>query len=238
MAWKFDQSVSGSSANAGRAVMRLGGAKPDTSLVLPLATDLTTAEGLRALNERLDQIERALRHVEDTEISLAVKFGYGSLAAITGTAQPVTGAKVVLDKLGSWLILATFDFTSAVDGEGFVVIDPETTDGAKKQDAYVRAAGSLTATAWCLFTATSVPRLAQLYAKGTSGALDAAGTSIAAVWVGKWAPGDKRFGRQMDSRFSGATDMNGDTLTDHGEEARWPASDHPDRISHGVELTL
>jgi hypothetical protein len=238
MSFKFNQTVAGSSANTGRAVIRLGRGSPDTSLVLPMETDLATAEGLRAINERFDQIERRLRHAEEMEISLAAKFGYGELAALNPTAQPVTGAKVVLDKLGTWLILASFDFTSAVAAEAFVVIDPETTTSAKKQDAYVRAAGNLTLTAWCLFTASAIPRLAQLYAKGTSGALDAAGTSIAALWVGKWTPGDKRFGRDVPSQYTGATDMNGDPLTDHGEEARWPASDHPDVISQGVELTL
>jgi hypothetical protein len=237
VSFKFNQTVEGSSANTGRAVMRLGRGKADTSLVLPLGTDLTKPEGLRAINERFDQIERALRHVEDTEISLAAKFGYGELAALTAAAQPVTGAKVVLDKLGSWLILASFDFTSAVAAEGFVVIDPETDAAAKRQDAYCRAADTITTTAWCLFTATAIPRLAQMYAKG-GGALNAAGTSICAVWVGRWAPGDKAFGRQMASQYTGATDMNGDALTDHGEQARWPASDNPDQISHGVELTL
>jgi hypothetical protein len=117
------------------------------------------------------------------------------------------------------------------------VIDPETDTGAKRQDAYCRAAGTITTTAWCLFTATAIPRLAQMYAKG-GGALNAAGTSICALWVGRWSPGDKRFGRQMDSQYIGGTDMNGDPLTDHGEEARWPASDHPDQVSQGVELTL
>ena len=139
MAFKFDQLVQGSSANTGKAVIRLGRNAPDTSLVLPLETDLTKPEGLRALNERFDQIERALRHVDETEVSLAAKFGFGELAALSGTAQPVAGAKVVLDKLGNWLILASFDFTSAVAGEGFVVLDPETAEGAKKQDEIGRA---------------------------------------------------------------------------------------------------
>jgi len=237
MSFNFTQTVEGSSANTGRAVLRLGKGAPDTSLVLPLGTDLSTPEGLRTINERFDQIERALRHVEDIEISLACKFGYGELAALIASAQPVTGAKVVLDKVGTWLLLATFDFTSAVAAEGFVVIDPETDGGAKRQDAYCRAAGTITTTAWCLFTATAIPRLAQMYAKG-GGALNAAGTSIAAVWIGRWSPGGKRFGRQIESQYTGATDMNGDPLSDHGEEARWPSSDHPDQISHGVELTL
>jgi hypothetical protein len=237
MAFTFDQTVEGSSANTGRAVIRLGRNAPDTSLLLPIETDLTTREGLRSVNERFAQIEMALRKVQESEVSLAAKFGYGELASLSGTAQPVIGAKVVLDKIGSWLILASFDFTSAVAAEGFVVIDPETETGAKKQDAYVRAAGSLTLTAWCLFTATEIPRLAQLYAKG-GGALDAAGTSICALWVGKWAPGDKRFGRNVPSQYTGATDMNGDALTDHGEEARWPPSDNPEVIAHGVDLSL
>jgi hypothetical protein len=237
MIYNRKTTVKGSSANTGPAVIRLGSGRPDTSLQLPLEIDLTTREGLRQLNERFDQIEKALRHTDESEVSLAVKFGYGALAAAGASATPVPGAKVVLDKPGTWLILATFDWTAASGSEGFVVVDPETTDGAKKQDALCRVTGTITTTAWCLFTAVKIPRLAQLYMKG-AGALEEAGTSICAIWLSHWAPGSKRFGRNVESVFTGATDLNGDPLTDHGEEARYPLGDHPDVIANGVELDL
>ena len=240
MRFKFNQTVRGSSANTGRAVVRLGKGAPDTSLILPVATDLTKPEGLRAINERFDQIERAIRHIEDMEITLAAKFAYGALETVGGDGSPVLGAKLVLDKLGTWLVLATFDWSGSGESLGYVVIDPEAPTSAKRQDAICRATATGTTTAWCLFTATAIPRLAQLYAKAVTGAWEVleAGTSICALWVGRWAPGNKRFGRNVPTEYIGATDMNGDPLTDHGEEARWPASDHPDQISHGVELIL
>lgn len=234
MSWP-KRSVQGSSARTESAVVRTSARKLDTSLLLPLSTDLATPEGLRIINERFDQIERMLRASDEYEVSLAVKFGYGSLGSVTATAQPVPGAKLTLDKIGTWLILASFDWTSANGSEGFVVIDPETAAGAKRQDAWCRATGSVTLTAWCLFTANSVPRLAQMYAKG-AGALQEAGTSICAIWLGRWEPGLKTFGRQMESAQTGPTDMNGDTLTDHGEQGRWPKSDHPDYLAEGVNL--
>jgi len=241
MSWKFQQQVKGSSANTGAAVLRTSALKADTSLVLPNSVDLATDEGKRALNERFDQIERALRAPAEYEVSLAVKFGYGSLDTITTTLKPVPGAKVTLDKLGVWLLLATFDWDIASASgvaTGTVVVDPEVTTTAKRQDALCRSVVAGTNTAWCMFTATTVPRLVQLYASATAGTwtLLPGGTSVAAVWLGKWAPGEKRFGRQSESTFDATTDMNGDTLTDHGEEARYPLSDHPDYISHGVEL--
>lgn len=233
----FDQIVKGSSANTAGAVLRLGNRKREVSLLLPLETDLTTVDGLRQLNERLRQIEENLRRIEEAELQLAVKFGFGALDPVPATATPVPGAKVTLDKIGTWLILVTSDWRDTGSGESFVVVDPETTEGAKKQDALCRVTGEETTTAWCLFTATTVPRLAQLYAKTTDGAqkLDEAGTAIAAVWVARWRPGDKRFGRHIPSQYTGAEDMNNDPLTDHGEEARWPLSDHPDKVAHGVD---
>lgn len=236
--------VTGSSVNTGRAVIRLGDqSKTDPSLLLPRETDLPR-EILQLLNERFQQIETRLRKLEDFEIGLAAKAGYGSLGALDSTARPVPGCKAVLDKLGTWLVLVTADFNAAAAAEAiaFAVIDPENTDSAKKQDAEARASfgaiGRATTTAWCLFTATKLPRLVQLYAKKISGGtvdVEEEGTSICALWVAKWDPGDKRFGRQIESRFAGAEDMNLDPLTDHGEEARWPRSDNPDVISHGVD---
>lgn len=241
MSWGFRQVVRGSSTNTGAAVIRKTSRKPDTSLLLPKDIDLTTEEGMRAMNERFDQIERSLRSEDEYEVSLAIKAGYGSLDAVPTTLTPVTGAKVTLDKLGTWLILASFDWDIATPSgiaTGVVVIDPETESTAKKQDAVCRATVAGTSTAWCLFTATTVPRLVQLYASATAGtwALLEGGTSVCAVWIGQWEAGDKRFGRQIESTFTAATDMNGQTITDHGEEARYPESDHPDYISHGVEL--
>jgi len=246
MPLKLDNTISGSSANTGKAVIRLRkGQKTDPSLTLPLETDLTTPDGLRKLNESLEQAEIRLRKVEEMEVGLAVKFGFGSLDAITSTAKPIPGAKVTLDKIGTWLILATFDWDAdgAAEVQGFAVVDPETEDTAKKQDAEAKAqltsAQKQTSTAWCLFTATQIPRLVQLYAKQVAGAgavdVIEEGTSICALWVGRWASGDKRFGRHIESRYAGAEDMAGNTLTNHGEEARWPYSDNPDTISHGVD---
>jgi hypothetical protein len=207
----------------------------DTSLLLPLGIDLTTPEGLRSINERFDQIERVLRAPPQYEVSLATKSGYGSLPALTATFQPVPGAKVSLDKAGNWQITATFDWLGSGTAEGCVVVDPEKPETAKRQDAVCKKTNPGTTTAWCLFTAVTTPRLAQLYAKG-SGSLAEAGTSICAVWLGAWAPGDKHFGRQMASQFTDATDLNGDALTDHGEEAHYPRSDHPYVLPEGVDL--
>lgn len=236
MTWK-KQVVSGSSARTGSAVIQAG-RKPDTSLLLPETTDLTTIEGLRKLNERFDQIERALRAPTESEISLAVKFGYGALGSVPTDLTPVPGAKVNLDKQGNWLLLVTFDWSGSGTAEGCAVVDPEATGLAKRQDAVCKTSTPGTTTAWSMFTATEIPRLAQLYAKSTGGtwAILEGGTSLCAIWLGTWEPGDKRFGRQMESTFSTASDMNGDALTDHGEEARWPSGDHPDVLPEGVAL--
>jgi hypothetical protein len=244
MPLKLTNTVRGSSAQTGKAVIRLGGKRTDPSLILPQETDLTTPDGLRKLNEVLEQVEIRLRKLEEFEVKLATKFGYGSLAALTTTAQPIPGAKVVLDKIGTWLLIGTWDWDAAAAAEahGFVVLDPQTTTTAKRQTAWAKmtAAGAekLTTTAWCLFTVTQVPRLAQLYGKKVSGGvvdLLEAGTSLVAVWVGSWGSGEKRFGRQIESQYTGAEDLNQNTLTDHGEEARWPASDNPDKIANGVD---
>jgi hypothetical protein len=217
------------------AVVRTSGKGLDTSLLLPFGTDLTTPEGLRTVNERFDQIERVLRTPPQYDVSLPAKFGYGSLAALGATFQPVPGAKVSLDKPGNWQITATFDWAGSGTAEGCVVIDPEKEETAKRQDAVCKKTNPGTTTAWCLFTATTAPRLAQLYAKG-SGSLAEAGTSICAIWLGAWVPGDKRFGRQIESQFVNATDMNGDALTDHGDEAHYPREDHPYVLPEGVDL--
>lgn len=244
MPLKTTNVVQGSSAQTGKAVIRLGAKRTDPSLILPLETDLTTPDGLRRLNEVLEQVEIRLRKLEEFEVKLATKFGYGSLAAITTTAQPIPGAKVVLDKIGTWLVIGTWDWdaAAAAQAHGFVVLDPQTTTTAKRQAAWAKftAAGAekLTSTAWCLFTVTQVPKLAQLYAKKVSGGVVdvlEAGTSVVAVWVGSWASGEKRFGRHLESQYTGGTDLNLDSLTDHGEEARWPASDDPDKIANGVD---
>jgi hypothetical protein len=207
------------------------------SLQLPQGVDLTKTDGTKLLNDRLRQVETAFQSLAQQDVSLPTKSAYGSLEACTASALPVEGGKVNLDKVGTWLIHATFDFQGSGEVQGFVVIDAETADGAKKQDAFCRATGNGTATAWCLFTATSAPRLAQLYAKATNGswAVLEEGTSICAVFQGVWSPGDKRQGRQTPNEATGATDMNGDPLTDHGDEARWPPSDNPATIAAGVE---
>ena len=144
----FDQIVKGSSANTAGAVLRLGNRKREVSLLLPLETDLSTVDGLRQLNERFRQIEEHLRRIEEAELQLAVKFGFGALDPVPATAMPVPGAKVTLDKIGTWLILVTSDWRDTGTGESFVVVDPETTEGAKKQDALCRVTGEETTTAW------------------------------------------------------------------------------------------
>jgi hypothetical protein len=229
----------GSSANTGKAVLRLSARGREVSLLLPIGTDLSSVDGLQLLNERLTQIEEHLARLDEMEVQLAMKFGYGSLATLTTTAKPITGAKVTLDKIGTWLLLGSWDFDGTGAVEGFIVIDPETTAGAKRQDAIVRTTADSICTAWCLFTVTEIPRLAQLYGKLGSGAFDviAAGTSICAIWLGRWKPGEKRFGRQMPSYYTSAQDMDFNTLTDHGEEARWPYSDDSTTVSNGVDQT-
>lgn len=209
----------------------------DASLLLPPSTNLGSSEGLRALNQRMELIERVLRQPAEYEVNLSAKSGYGKLDAIPATFTPVAGAKVTLDKPGNWQIQATCDWAGSGSAEACVVVDPESAATAKRQDAVMKATAAGTTTAWCLFTAVKAPRLAQLYAKASSGTwtLLEAGTSICAIWVGMWQPGQKVLGRQTESAATGATDIFGDTLTDHGEQAHYPMGDHPDYGASGVE---
>jgi hypothetical protein len=229
---RFSQTVAGSSATTGRSVVRLGDGEKGTKLELPAVIDGVPAELLKLLNERFRQVEIELERAKNFELSLATKSGYGELTGAGATAKPIPGAKLTLDKIGTWELRVQAQTTAAC--EVFPVVDPLSTETAKKQGAIVKTSGAQAASGSCLFTTTTVPRLVQLYAKGAGNVLKE-GTRIDAVWLGRFVEGNKRFGRQQANQYAGATDANGDPLTDHGEEARYPSSDHPDTMPEGVD---
>lgn len=244
----FDAVVRGSSANTGRAVIPIGGGASETDrldLELPDELPLSQAELVKLLNQRFRQIEDELGLNREYEASLAIKMGYGSLAGIGATATPVAGAKIVLDKIGSWLLLICCEWErtagATVTMMGCAVIDPETTAQAKAQAACAKALltanGKHSTTGWGLFTATEIPRLVQLYAKQESGSatvnLLQGGTHIAGIWLGRWEPEQKRFGRHTPNAIYGE-DASGAPLTNYGEQARFPRSDDPATMPNGV----
>lgn len=252
MADRFSQTISGGSQNTGRAVVRIGaGATAAERVSLGLPENWTADdEGRKLLNERLRQIEYELGRAKDYEVSVPVKYAYATVtagaeyailvpeAAVTDIT-PVPGAKLSLDKIGTWLLLmsVTIDVQDAtVLFTADLVVDAGTEAEAKIQPARIKvtpAAGFNTYTSWCLFTATSIPRLVSLYVTKASGAGASEiqePTHIAAVWLGRWTASTKRFGRQTPTATLSILDANGDALTIHGEEARWPASDSPDEL--------
>lgn len=233
MMGRFDKTVSGSSANTGRAVLQLGRKQRATRLELPPVVEGIPPEFIKLLNERLRVIDDELARIDDDEISLATKSGYGSIESVGATATPIPGAKVTLDKIGNWEIRIQAQVTAAC--EVFAVVDPQATETAIKQAAKVVTSGAGAASGSCLFTTTTVPRLVQLYAKSSAAAdVEEEGTRIDAVWVGRYAAGGKRHGRQTPNQFAAAVDATGEALTAHGEEARWPSSDHPDTMPEGI----
>ena len=244
---RFEQTISGGSQNTGRAVVRIGaGATAAERVSLSLPTNWTADdEGRKLLNERLRQIEYELSRPKDYEVSVPVKYAYATVTvgaeyailAQGGSITPVPGAKLSLDKIGAWLLLCSVTWDIQDSGVVFtadLVVDPETETAAKIQPSRMKVltdtVGLTTSTSWCLFSATSIPRLMSLYAVKASGAGASKikePTHLAAIWLGQWTATTKRFGRQTPTRTVSILDANGDTLTIHGEEARWPASDDP-----------
>jgi hypothetical protein len=227
---RFDEQISGSSATTGRSVVRIGDGEQGTKLELPAGIEGVSPELLAILNERFRTIEVELERAKNYELSLAVKYGRADETAASASAEPIPGAKLSLDKLGNWLLMVEAQTTGAC--EIFAVVDPQQTETAARQAALVKTSGAQSAAAQCLYTATVIPKLVQLYAKGAGTIKDT--TKLTAIWLGRYTAGAKRFGRHQPNQYAGAIDATGEPLTDHGEEARYPASDHPDQIPEGI----
>jgi hypothetical protein len=254
MANRFKQTITGGSQNTGRAVVRIGaGATAADRASLSLPTNWTADdEGRKLLNERLRQIEYELGRPKDYEVSVPVHYAYADWDsatstgfAVTDASTPVTGAKLSLDKIGTWLLLVSTNWHihDNVVMTAYLAVDPETEAAAKVQAATIEFLGvttdSTTKTGWCLFTVTAIPRLVQLYAKKASGAgatMLVPPTHIAAIWLSSWAASTRRFGRQTPSLTTSILDPYGDPLTIYGEEARWPASENPDNLPIGADF--
>ena len=245
---RFEQTISGGSQNTGRSVVGIGAgaiSADRTSLSLP-ATWTADEEGRKILNDRLRYIEYELRRSKEYEVSVPIHYAYADANyALPTTMKPVTGAKLALDKLGTWLLLLSTNWHIHDDVvmTAYLAVDPETEVSALVQSSKIEFLGvttnSTTKTAWSLFTATSIPRLVQLYAKKAAGAgatLLVEPTHLAAIWLSSWTASTRRFGRQTPSLTTSIVDPYGNALTIYGEEARWPMSEHPDTLPIGADF--
>lgn len=245
---RFEQTITGGSQNTGRAVVRIGaGAVAAERMSLSLPTNwLPDDEGRKLLNERLRQIEYELYRPKDYEVNIPIHYAYADADyAVPTTMNPVTGAKLSLDKLGTWLLLLSTNWHihDNVVMTAYLAVDPEVETAALVQASKIEFLGvttnSTTKTAWSLFTATAIPRLVQLYAKKASGAgatMLVEPTHLAAIWLSSWTASTRRFGRQTPSLTTSILDPYGDALTIYGEEARWPKSEHPDTLPIGADF--
>ncbi|MFH1110981.1 MAG: hypothetical protein V1790_17550 [Planctomycetota bacterium] len=254
---RFEQTITGGSQNTGRGVVRIGAGATEANRVHLTLPENWTAdpEGLKILNDRLRQIEYEVGRPKEYEVSVPVHYAYANWTppatgfSVTAANTPVTGAKLSLDKIGTWLLLMEVDWMSLAPGNRLsasLVVDPATEAEAKMQAATTNStAEALTEhsdTAWGLFTATSIPRLVQLYAKEVgwggpgSNTVIYPPTHIAAIWLSAWTTSTRRFGRQTPSLTASILDPYGVALTIYGEEARWPKSEHPDTLPIGADF--
>jgi hypothetical protein len=260
---RFEQTITGGSQNTGRAVVRIGaGAVATERVSLSLPTNWTADdEGRKLLNERLRQIEYELSRPKDYEVNVPVHYAYadwddkfGGPWIGPGPAPeyeghtPVPGAKLMLDKLGTWLLLMQITWLSWTPDEdlsAYLAVDPEDEDEAKIQAAFTNSNSTNiqphTDTSWSIFTTTSIPRLVQLYARDSyigegPNSMLYYPSHIAAIWLSAWTASTRRFGRQTPSLTTSILDPYGDLLTIYGEEARWPKSEHPDTLPIGADF--